>query len=366
MLQGGFLSWFLFYSLLPFLLYALILFIYPLSDFYIERVVIGSDLRAGQSVKLQLKLRRKQNFPLFFLGVEEWLPEKIHLYNGSTIGKSACFPLFKSEFSVDFDIPYLPRGEHRFSIIQLKLRDPLSLIEKRKQFTINHSLIVYPNVKRTYFQQFQSDYELGRHVNIIRRNRESNVASNIREYQHGDRLSMIDWKSTAKKAELMSKDYEEKNSQDLLVVVNTFADKQIFEEMVSYAASLIDTEIRSNGKAGLHLISRTPNFIPSRDSKDQRNKCLLALAKIEADFPDLCTQFFTMSRNIVTSHCSLVLVTDQFSGEIVKRLSSVSDKNLNIHVALFKKLEELTPFDRKTIDSAKGRGIKVEIMSVLV
>jgi hypothetical protein len=71
-----------------------------------------------------------------------------------------------------------------------------------------------------------------------------------------------------------------------------------------------------------------------------------------------------MSRNIVTSHCSLVLVTDQFSGEIVKRLSSVSDKNLNIHVALFKKLEELTPFDRKTIDSAKGRGIKVEIMSV--
>ena len=345
------------------MLYALILFIYPLSDFYIERVVIGSNLRAGQSVKLQLKLRRKQNFPLFYLGVEEWLPEKIRDYNTPNIGKISGFPLFKSEFSVDFDIPYLPRGEHHFSIIQLKLRDPLSLIEKRKQFTVHHSLIVYPNVKRTYFQQFQSDYELGRHVNRIRRNRESNIASNIREYQHGDRLSMIDWKSTAKKAELMSKDFEEKNSQDLLVVVNTFADRQIFEGMVNYAASLIDTEIRSNGKAGLHLISRTPIFIPSRDSKDQRNKCMLALTKVEADSPDLCTQFFTMSRNILTSHCSLVLVTDQFSGEMMKRLSALSDKNLNIHVALFKKLEDLTPFDRKTIDSAKGRGINIEIIS---
>lgn len=361
-LQGGFLSWFLFYTLLPFLLYAFVLFVYPLSDFYMERVVSGSSLSAGQTATIQLKLRRKQNFPLFFLGVEEWIPEKIRHYNTTTIGKDACFPLFHRENSVTFEIPYMPRGEHHFFKIQLKIRDPLSLIEKRKVFLITDTLVVSPIVKRTFFQEFQSDYELGKHVNVIRRNRESNVVSNVREYQPGDRLSTIDWKSTAKTAELMSKDFEDKNSQDLLVAVNSFANREVFEEMVSHAASLIDTEIRTNGKAGLFLISKTPYLIASRNSKEQRNKCMLALAKVEADTPDLCEQFFTLNKGTLTGHCSLVLITDQLSGEMVKRISAVLDKNLSAHVIFFKKQEDLTPSDRKAADLAKGRGIHVEFI----
>jgi uncharacterized protein (DUF58 family) len=361
-LQGGFLSWFLFYTLLPFLLYAFVLFVYPMSDFYIERVVTSSNLNAGQAATLHIKIRRKQNFPLFFIGVVEWLPEKILHYNKSTIGKVACLPLLLREFSVSYEIPNMPRGEHQFSKIQLKIRDPLSLIEKRKVFLIKDTLVVYPILKKTYFQEFQSDYELGKHVNVIRRNRESSVVSNVREYQPGDRLSTIDWKSTAKRAELMSKDFEDKNSQDLLVAVNSFANREVFEEMVTHAASLIDAEIRTNGKAGLLLISKTSYLIPSRNSKEQRNKCMLALAKIEADSRELCEQFFTLNKGTLSGHCSFVFITDQLSVDIVKRLSSILDKNLSIHVVYFTNSEELSPLGRKAVDLAKGRGIYVQFV----
>ena len=44
MFQGGFVSWFLFYTFLPFVLYSFVLFFYPLSSFDVERKLIKKNI----------------------------------------------------------------------------------------------------------------------------------------------------------------------------------------------------------------------------------------------------------------------------------------------------------------------------------
>lgn len=47
MFQGGFVSWFLFYAFLPFVLYAGLLALYPLRSFQASRQMDKTQLHAG-------------------------------------------------------------------------------------------------------------------------------------------------------------------------------------------------------------------------------------------------------------------------------------------------------------------------------
>src|SRR5690625_1931142 len=71
MFQGGFVSWFLFFSFLPIGFYQIILMLYPLQRWEIKRTLSHHTLRAGDSIKVSIKMKRKIPFPLFYCIVEE-------------------------------------------------------------------------------------------------------------------------------------------------------------------------------------------------------------------------------------------------------------------------------------------------------
>lgn len=59
MFQGGFVSWFLFYAFLPFVLYAGLLALYPLRSFQASRQMDKTQLHAGDRLGVTVTLRRK-------------------------------------------------------------------------------------------------------------------------------------------------------------------------------------------------------------------------------------------------------------------------------------------------------------------
>ena len=94
MFQGGFVSWFLFFSFLPFALYSFLLQLYPLSDFKVERLIQPDKGHAGENALVSLTLSRKFPFPLFFLVVEDLVPIRLN----STKGKQIIFPGMKKRY----------------------------------------------------------------------------------------------------------------------------------------------------------------------------------------------------------------------------------------------------------------------------
>jgi len=71
MFQGGFVSWFVFFSVSPFLLYALISFVVRESILLVERKIEPAHLEHGQSAKVAITIERKTRFPFAYIMMEE-------------------------------------------------------------------------------------------------------------------------------------------------------------------------------------------------------------------------------------------------------------------------------------------------------
>src|SRR5574342_702340 len=79
MFQGGFVSWFLFYSFLPFAIYCMALSFYSLNELEVSRILPKIDFNAGEVLQVTVKVKRAKVFPLFFLLIEDNLDEPLKL-----------------------------------------------------------------------------------------------------------------------------------------------------------------------------------------------------------------------------------------------------------------------------------------------
>lgn len=59
MFQGGFVSWFLFYAFLPFLVYMTGVLLYPINDWKVERKLSKRVATGGESVEVNVTLTRR-------------------------------------------------------------------------------------------------------------------------------------------------------------------------------------------------------------------------------------------------------------------------------------------------------------------
>jgi uncharacterized protein (DUF58 family) len=243
MFQGGFVSWFLFYSFMPFALYCLAIIVYSLNELNVSRHLQKMDFNAGEPLKVMISVRRKYPFPLFYLIVEDQLSESLmHLPKQ----KILLFPGFKKEFSCDYTISELPRGEHFFHAFKLRVGDPLGLLVKEKIFMNEEKIIVYPVYSEILYRPFENHYDQGMTASRERVQRDTSMAIGVREYQPGDRFSWINWKATAKRNDIMTKEFEQRQSHDVFVVMDCAPDLH-FESIVSFTASLLHAVLKKRG-----------------------------------------------------------------------------------------------------------------------
>ncbi|MGM9920570.1 MAG: hypothetical protein ACI33O_04940, partial [Bhargavaea sp.] len=69
--QGGVVSWTVFYMVLPFALYGIFLYIYPLRAVTAEREVSRREIAYGGSLQSAVRLGRRFMFPLLYISVKE-------------------------------------------------------------------------------------------------------------------------------------------------------------------------------------------------------------------------------------------------------------------------------------------------------
>lgn len=71
MFQGGFVSWFVFFTVSPFLVYAFLFFIIREDILLIERKIDPMHIERGQSAKVFITIERKTRFPFAYIIMEE-------------------------------------------------------------------------------------------------------------------------------------------------------------------------------------------------------------------------------------------------------------------------------------------------------
>ena len=223
---------------------------------------------------------------------------------------------------ISYNLKPVKRGEYNFGRINLFSSSPIGLVRRKYVFEGTKNVPVYPSYiqMKKYELMAISDRLTEAGVKRIRKIGHSMEFEHIKEYVRGDDYRTINWKATARKAQLMVNHFEDEKSQQVFSVIDLGRSmKMPFEGMslLDYAinSSLVISSIAmlKQDKAGLVTFSnRVSNILPADRQARQMQKILELLYNQKTDF--LESDYEILSSTILKkiSHRSLILLYTNF------------------------------------------------------
>ncbi|WP_186579023.1 DUF58 domain-containing protein [Aquibacillus kalidii] len=383
MFQGGFVSWFLFYSFLPLIIHMLFLLFYPISKWSVSRVLSKRIVNAGDDVKVELEIKRKFAFPLIYLVVEEYFPptlqykdlnrqkfkdmhETSKLVNQRLL-KRVTFPWFKRTIHLNYTLNDLPRGEHHLKAFRIKTGDFFGFIKKDYIYECENRLIVYPQQRSVSIKEKVNSFEEGSTPSYASNQSRTSVVAGVREYMPGDRFSWIDWKTTARKNTIMTKEFEQEKSANLLFILDTIdysgMNKISFEAAIEFTSSIMETLRKNSAQIAFLAIGEKPSYFPFNQDPSKNTMIQSYLAKVQPSgdesFPKkLIKQAKRMPDGLVT----IVTIT-HLSLKMQLSLEQLQQKSKRVIVYLIKPKAAVTALDHQIMHDLSVRGIVVHVLS---
>lgn len=356
MFQGGFVSWFLFGSLCPLALYSLLLSFYPLKSMKVERYLKQIEYNAGEKVVVNLKITRRDPFPLFYLIIEDGASEKLKLRTGQSF-KTLVFPFMKREIHQQYIIENVPRGEYVFSHFVLKTGDLFGFTKKEKELPYESKILVYPSYTDLVYEPFESQYEQGMTATKDLVQRDTTMAVSVREYHPGDKFSWIHWKAFAKKNEIMTKEFEQRQTHDMLIVLDRTPSFS-FEALVTFAASVIRAVLNKGAEVGLYSFGETREYFPTSRGDFQLRTLFYHLAKVEDNATQPLHKVIEQERLFVNPTTTTMFIVNRLDKMTLEKICSINKKKGNVLLFIIKgHNEKITPTDVDAMDFARKRGV---------
>lgn len=306
MFQGGFVSWFIFYSFMPFIIIPFLLRFSSLNDLKVTRRIKNKEYLFGEQIEVEITITREGFMPLLYIMVEDQVPERLQVQLDNQ-HKCIRFPFWRKKIAFSYCIPAAVRGEHDFNGVKLTTGDFLGFYKKVEEVKCFSRLLVYPQYEKVAFKNFEALYEQGqRHLSMRNFNESTNITS-VRPYISGDRMSWIHWKATAKKNEIMTKEFEESKNQDIVILLDQ-TPSPLFEDLVSLAASLAYVFLQRNlGVACIGTAQKNAPLIIGR-GEQQRQRIFYELAKVEANSTQ-SLEAYLESKQELPSQAAFMIVT---------------------------------------------------------
>lgn len=273
-----------------------------LEEVVFSRTLTEHRLFVGESVDVRLTIENRKIVPVPWLELREQLPRGMEV-DGSTQASTApgARTLLRStslgsndRLTWPLSLRALARGYYRVGPTRLKSGDLFGLYEREEETgRPADGIIVYPRTYPLPDLGLDSARPFGdrRGGNPIFEDPSRVVG--VRDYQPGDPLRRIDWKSTARAQRLQARLYEPSRSFSVVIALNipTFeqtwqgSDPVLLERGVSVAASLARAAVEAGYAVGLIANGSFPDAdrpirIGAGSRPDQLNRILEALATV--------------------------------------------------------------------------------------
>jgi uncharacterized protein (DUF58 family) len=354
MFQGGFVSWFLFYSFLPFGLYAFALIVYPLRAVTVERVLEQRAYHAGETLTVAIHVKLPFFFPIAYVRVEDKRPPSL---KRESAAPAVLMPLWRRMCSCVYEIRDLPRGEHKFSSIRIQITDLLGLISKEAECSAEDVILVYPRYVEMGYRKMGWQLEQGAASSPASLYRDQTMAVGIREYVQGDRFSWIHWKASARKNELMTKDFEERQSEDLVIFLDR-TPSDLFEDMVMFTASFLRAAVKRGVQAGLVAVGRHRIAVHAQSGEAHLQRLFYHLAIVSCDSEEKFAHTIHQEAKQWPLSFSFCYVTSRLEKETAAAIGNVALRNRRGIVFLIKQQEALlAKEEREAVEQLRKKGM---------
>ncbi|GLF91624.1 hypothetical protein Saga11_28830 [Bacillus safensis] len=349
-------SWFLFYAFLPYALYALLFALIPLRA-TAKRTLQQTRLKAGDVLSVDLEIKRTTPFPYVYVMMEDAPPDTFHLQEQIEM-KQMLFPWFRKTWRFTYQLNDIVRGEHQFTAVRIKTGDMFGFVEKEVVLPLEKKLLVYPKVLDLPVASAESVNENGCKAVHSWLNEPTNMTTGVREYQQGDRFAWVDWKTTARRGQLMTKEFEQNQTKDLVVFAD-FTDKAVFETVVSIAASVLQTAVKKGVPAGLVPLGDQHAFRVDQGELHLQDM-LYYLTRVQYQ-PSRTSEYQPLAASEY-QHSGKYVVTGQLQEELAANLLGNRSKK-NLSVLLVKRTgDRLTTKEKLLVERLKASGIRTTIL----
>jgi uncharacterized protein (DUF58 family) len=254
------------------------------------------------------------------------------------------------------------RGGFRLGPTRLVSGDPFGLFRTERVFPAEHSLVIFPMIYE--ISSFISPPGLLPGGQVIRRKALDITphASGVREYVPGDPMKRIHWPTTARRGQIIVKEFEQDPQAEVWLFLDaqhavhaekpyekpdTFSDGWMFgrhqeyelptstlEYAISSTASLAHYYLRQRRAVGLVTVTHQFRVIPAERSERQESKILETLAFIEAEGDLPVAGLVAAQAGQLPQGSSAILVTPTVHPELLAAVDELQRLNLRPVVVL--------------------------------
>ncbi|MCT8136614.1 DUF58 domain-containing protein [Anaerobacillus sp. CMMVII] len=353
MFQGGFVSWFLFYSTSLVLLTTLIYALVPIGNVEVSRKVSAERLVSGEDLRITITLSRRNPFPFFFFIVEDVIPEDWKLKNKHINSKQILYPSFDRNLVYSYTIRQPKRGEYQFSKVRIRTSDLFGLFNKEKVVSVKTEVVVYPSFQELNDWDVYNENEAEAYITSQRIIEDVTSVAGSREYVPGDRLTSIDWKVTARINKLMTKEFEEYLGQRFLIALDCSikdkGDALVFEKAVELATSFTVHSYKQHYHLGLLSIGKDVSRYQIHYGENHQASMLEHLAKLNFHLGNVFDFVFVNEINKITSDTILVIVTTRITDAMVENVRRLKKKRVQTAFCFVTGSRKLTSYEQSKL-----------------
>jgi uncharacterized protein (DUF58 family) len=237
------------------------------------------------------------------------------------------------------------RGLWPLGPIALRVRSRLGLVQRALRYQPDDSMLVTPSMTGVRRYRLLTLHHRLRDAGVrsVRRRGQGSTFSNLREYVRGDDPRRIDWKATARRHKLISREYTVEQGQTVMIAVDAgrmmtqlAGDLPRFEYALSSATLLADVAVQSRDEVGLLLFDdQVRAFVPAARGADALERIRRALIPAVATMaePDYAAAFRVLGERH-RKRSLVVLFTDVIDARASQSLIALTARSAARHLLL--------------------------------
>jgi uncharacterized protein (DUF58 family) len=278
----------------------------------LRRTLPAGERLEGEDVEIHVDLASERRL----LPARWTLLERI-----SKLGRRAT--TLGSDGRARYVLERLPRGRYTFEDSVAVIEDPLGLERVEQPLAAPAALLVYPRLvelERLFSESGTRSHD-GRRL-LLRRPSGFDLHS-VREYEHGDSLRKVHWRSTARRAQLMVKELEDAPRDEVAVVLDADPDAVVgesFDVQVRAAGSLLLAHVRRGRRALLVINGARQDQQGVRSPEGDWRQALDLLAAAEPDPGPPLAALLADEGSAAGRALELAVVTASLSPRLVERM----------------------------------------------
>jgi uncharacterized protein (DUF58 family) len=220
-------------------------------------------------------------------------------------------------------LPKVARGRYRFEGARTVFEDPFGLFLAESEVSGESTLLLYPRlveVDRLFSEAGGAAQEGGR---LLMRRTSGFDLHSVRDYQEGESLRKVHWKTTARRGRLMVKELEDTPHDEVAVLLDADAGIAVadnFDVQVRAAGSILRVHALRGRRALLAVTTSPPEYrrVTSFDGEWQLARELLA--SVEPTGTERVEAFLTRDSSPAAQAVELVVVTAALSPRLADAL----------------------------------------------